>query len=203
MDVNGFKFNKLEFLRKNIDDPTDGIPTLYGIYSWVYWPDFASTTILPAALISHLIDYTSKNFYIEEELVGLYKFEGKIWEQGYKLNGNLFGLSDDKNIALSTFLTDRANINYFHSFFKELCFARPFYVGKANNLRQRLSIHFKGAKSHILPEINKKGIPENHIWVGYKEIQYSSGSPLPKNLNTIFEEILSRRVKPGLSIKPN
>src|SRR3990172_2342450 len=106
MDVNGFKFNKLEFLRKNIYDPTDGIPTLYGIYSWVYWPDFASTTILPAALISHLIDYTSKNFYIEEELVGLYKFEGKIWEQGYKLNGNLFGLSDDKNIALSTFLTD-------------------------------------------------------------------------------------------------
>lgn len=198
MLVNGFEYNKLDFLSKNIDHPVNGIPKDYGIYSWVYWPKFDENTISPNDLIDLIIEYSKNAFYIEEKFTGLYKFEGKIWEQGYRDNGNMFGLSDSKHNTLKSFFTNRNDIIVFSEFFKELCFAKPFYVGKANNLRQRLSKHF-GGKSNVLPSITIKGIMPKDIWVGYKKIN----APAKSELNTIFEEIYTRKVKPGLSIKPN
>ncbi|WP_461116886.1 hypothetical protein [Spirosoma jeollabukense] len=186
-------------MKKNIDDPIDGIPSSYGIYQWVYWPDFDANLIKTKDLIDILKEYSLKNFYIEEEIRGLYKFHAKIWEQGFRDNNNMFGLSDKKNSELETHLLSRSNIISFNDFFKEICFVRPFYLGKANNLRSRLSQHFT-AKTNVIPEIIKSGIPEQHIWVGYKEVKYN---PTERAINNIFEEIYSRRVKPGLTIKPD
>jgi hypothetical protein len=198
MQINGFEYNKLDILSKDINHPTYGIPTDYGMYSWVYWPKFDEKTITPTDLKDLVVFYSKNNFYIEEKFNGLYKFKGMIWEQGYPDNGNMFGLSDSKHNTLESFFSNRADIIFFSEFFKELCFARPFYVGKANNLRKRLSSHFSG-KSNVLPDITTKGIPQKDIWVGYKTIN----APTTTLVNTIFEEIYTRRVKPGLSIKPN
>jgi len=111
----------------------------------------------------------------------------------------MFGLNDSSNKELEDYFLNRSNIAFFSSFFKEICFIKPFYLGKADNLRTRLSQHFKG-KSVIIPQIITKGISEKDVWVGYKEIN----KPGPgAKINTIFEEIYSRRVKPGLTIKPN
>jgi len=199
MLYNGFEFNKLDFLIKNIDDPKDGIPNDYGIYQWIYWPEFDPLKISHADLMKLLLEYTVQNFYIEEEIIGRYKFHAKIWEQGFKDNSYIFGLSSTKSQELERYLRVKANLKNFSEFFKELCFVRPFYLGKADNLRSRLKNHFDG-RTNVLPEIIAKGVPQHQIWVGYKKMPYSSTEP---KLNTIFEEIYSRRIKPGLTIKPN
>jgi len=199
MEVNGFKFGKLDVLRKNISDSALGIPAEYGIYQWVYWPDFDERTISKLQLVNLIKEYSKQNFFIEEEFLGTYKFRAKIWEQGFRENGNMFGLNDKSDRELEDYLSDPLNLPFFSAFFKEICFIKPFYLGKANNLRSRLSQHFE-SKSKIVPQIIAKGIPEKDIWVGYKKI----GQPSPgSKINTIFEEIYSRRVKPGLTIKPN
>jgi hypothetical protein len=201
MTVNGFNFERLDIRKNNIDDPILGVPTENGIYQWVYYPQFDEQTIQPVDLIDLLKTYSKCNFYIEEELKGLYKFQAKIWEQGYKDNDNIFGLSNKMKKELESFLNVRNNIGFFSTIFQEVCFARPFYLGKANDLKQRLSNHFNGAAgSPIVPAINAKGIPEKDIWVGYKIITPYAVSD---NINKIFEEIYSRKVKPGLTIKPN
>lgn len=199
MKYNDFEFNKLDYLIKNIKDPKDGIPADYGIYQWVYWPEFDPLKITHTDLMDLLQEYTKQHFHIEEEIIGRYKFHAKIWEQGFKDNANIFGLSLNKSKELERYLANRANLPAFSIFFKELCFVRPFYLGKADNLRVRLKSHFDG-KSQVLKEITAKAVPQNQIWVGYKKMTFSVTEP---KLNNIFEEIYSRRIKPGLTIKPN
>ncbi len=200
MLFNGFTFNTLDSLRKNLKDSLLGIPVSYGIYQWVYWPEFDEKTITPGQLENLLKSYSSQSFYVEEEFFGPFKFQAKIWEQGFRDNNNMFGLNDNSHKELADYFQIRTNIEFFSDFFKEICFVRPFYIGKADNLRSRLSQHFAGKKSIIIPQIVAKGISEKDIWVGYKEIN----RPAPgSKINTIFEEIYSRRVKPGLTIKPN
>ncbi|TKT93344.1 hypothetical protein [Dyadobacter frigoris] len=199
MKYNDFEFNKLDYLKKNVDDPKDGIPSDYGIYQWVYWPAFDADRIATNDLINTLKEYSSRNFYIEEEIKGKYKFHAKIWEQGFRDNANMFGLSDKKHSELEAYLRSRTNIQAFYEFFKEICFVRPFYLGKANNLRSRLSQHFSG-KSNVIAEIVKSSVPDQHVWVGYRKLPFS---PAESSINNIYEEIYSRRVKPGLTIKPD
>lgn len=201
MNYNGFEFNKLDYLKTNIDDPVDGIPPKYGIYQWVYWPAFDPNLISTNDLVNILIDYSAKNFHIEEEIKGKFKFHAKIWEQGYRDNQNMFGLNDTKHAQLVAYLGNRANIITFSDFFKEICFVRPFYLGKANNLRTRLKQHFAGAGgSHVMGDLLARGVPEHHVYVGYRELPHT---PVANAINNIFEEIYSRRIKPGLSIKPD
>lgn len=181
-------------------DPNNGIPELPGIYFWVYWPDFNSDFISKTALENLLVDYSSKTLQFPETLKGTYKFVAEIKEQKFDKNVDpLFGLSPSKKNQLLRYFDDRSNIKEFHAFFKEICFARPFYIGKANNLRTRLvKSHFRD-KSYVVPEIRNQRINESEIWVGYKLVPMNNND----QMNVIFEEILSRNVKPGLSKKPN
>lgn len=193
------KYEKLAYLKDYYDDPISGIPEESGIYYWVFWPDFDPKAISEQDLIDKLLNYTKNSLFFKETVRGPYKFEAEIREQTYKLNGNLFGLSNSKHFKLINYLKDPTNKQSFCDFFKEVCFSRPFYVGKANNLRTRLvGQHFKGL-TEILPEIDKLAINYSDIWVGYKVIHDTTKT----GLNNIFEEILSRRIKPGLTKKPN
>lgn len=200
MEYNGVEFQKLSFLEDNYDDLFYGIPESSGIYYWVYFPDFDYVTASPDSLKKLINEFMEKSLFFEEEIKGSYKFEGIIKEQGFRKNGEIFGLSATKSLLLYDYFNDAANREFFYIFFKELCFARPFYVGKANNLRTRLAKqHFKGISSHIMSEIRKNAINGYDIWVGYKIIPDRGRS----NINVIFEEIFSRVIKPGLTKKPN
>jgi hypothetical protein len=199
MIVNSIIFEKLSYLIQYYKDPIRGIPIDSGIYYWVYWPDFDPLTINSAGLNKVLLEYTERTLFFKETLKGRYKFEAEIREQGYPTNGNLFGLSPSNTLKLNNYLNLPAHRILFHEFFKEVCFSRPFYVGKAKNLRSRLATqHFKST-TEVVPEIDAALIPYSDIYVGYKIIP----DPNDEDMNTIFEEILSRRVKPGLTKKPN
>lgn len=199
MIQNDIKFEKLTYLTKYYDDPVNGLPEKSGIYFWVYWPEFDPYKIDIDRLEEKLIEFSGKKLQFEEELHGRFKYKSVIYEQRFENNGNPFGLSPSKRIKLINYLSDKNNLESFSIFFKEVCFARPFYIGKANNLRTRLVAgHFK-RKTEVIPEIEKQKIPLSEIWIGYKLIPPFEN----EDMNTIFEEILSRNIKPGLTKKPN
>ena len=200
MIFNGIPFEKLSYLKQFYSDPSNGIPEESGVYYWIYWPDFDPHTISIKRLEDRLQEYSKKNLQFPEILKGKYKFIAEIKEQRFDKNeAPILGLSQGKKKKLLNHFNTRQNIIDFHIFFKEICFARPFYIGKANNLRQRLvNGHFK-SRSEILPELLDQKINDSDIWIGYKLIPINIDS----QLNTIFEEILSRNLKPGLTKKPN
>lgn len=202
LNYNSITFRKLAFLQKYFDDATDGIPRQSGIYYWVYYPEFNPLTITVPTLRTLLENFTSKSLKYKEDLKGRYKYLVEVIEQGFSENGDFMGLTPSKTTDMINFLSaSPGNIGIFHTFFVEVCFSRPFYVGKANNLRDRLANkHFKRYDSEILNEIDKQTISYNDIWVGWKEIPSLATG---EQINVIFEEILSRTVKPGLTKKPN
>ena len=199
---NGIIFQKLSWLQKYYDDPLNGIPSASGIYYWVYYPEFDPNAITDSDLLKLLGEYSAKSLKHTEELKGTYKYVAEIKEQGFRDSGHLFGLSPSKSRLLTDFLSlNVSNKMLFNRFFVEVCFSRPFYVGKANDLRDRLANnHFKRRSSTILQSIDDEKIGYSDIWVGTKEIPTLSTG---EHLNNIFEEILSRTVKPGLTKKPN
>lgn len=199
MVYNNITFQKLSFWEQYFNDPIDGIPVSSGIYYWVYFPEINLPTATEDTIKAKVNEYVSKSLFFSEEAIGKYKFHTVVSEQGYPANGELFGLSPSKSLRLYNYLKSPTNRQFFTDFFQELCFSRPFYVGKANNLRSRLaSQHFKNL-TEVLPEINRLKINHTDVWVGYKIV------PDPNNdeMNNIFEEIFSRRIKPGLTKKPN
>lgn len=199
---NSIKFQKLAYLEKYFDDAKDGVPKKSGIYYWAYYPEFDPLTISVPDLLSLLETYTTKSLRYKEGLKGHYKYLVEVIEQGFSDNGTLLGLTPSKTSDLTSFFSQGIpNIQIFHTFFIEVCFSRPFYVGKANNLRDRLvKKHFKRVDSDILNKIDKETISYNDIWVGWKEIPTLATG---EHINMIFEEILSRTIKPGLTKKPN
>jgi hypothetical protein len=200
MEYNGIKFQKLSFLQQYYDDPQDGIPANSGIYYWVHFPDFDPITTTADQLKDIINEFASKTLYFEEKITGNYKFEATIKEQGYPENGQMFGLSKAKSIKLHSYFQNQVNREFFKKFFIDVCFSRPFYIGKAKNLKTRLvTQHFKRRSSDILDGIDKHVIPGTDIWIGYKEIEDLNND----DLNVIFEEIFSRRIKPAFTKKPN
>jgi hypothetical protein len=198
MIVNGIPFERLSYLLTYYDDPISGIPKTSGVYYWVYWPELDVRLAVPD-IERKLMEYTGRSLFTSESIRGTYKFEATITEQWYPSNGQVFGLQLQKAQALRQFLNTPTNVQVFAEFFKEVCFARPFYVGKANDLRSRLGAqHFK-RRTDVLSEIDSRGILYPEIWVGWKEVKDTS---VP-TINNIFEEIFSRRAKPGLTERPN
>lgn len=202
LEFNAITFQKLSYLEKYFDDPVSGIPATSGIYYWVHYPEFDPDVISVDNLVDKLDFFCKKNLRYTEDLKGKYKFLAEIKEQGFPDSGELFGLSPTKSQTLKNFLSvSKTNISTFHRFFIEVCFTRPFYVGKADNLRNRIAKkHFKRHDSEILNEIDRQSINYSDVWIGYKEIPALSTG---EAINVIFEEILSRTVKPGLTKKPN
>lgn len=176
-------------------DFSNAIPQRSGNYFWVYYPDISQKEKLQE-VIPILKEYTKVDLCISEVLHReKYSVEVRELFYNHKNQGNLFGLSKAKECTLVDYLeSSQNNLNYFKSFFKSLCFSRPFYIGKAKNLRGRLKEHFSGC-SEVLSEIENRGIPKNHIWIGYEIID----TAISEDVLNIFEEVLQRKLKPGLT----
>ena len=190
---NNVTYYSLPFL---LDYPED-ISEKEGIYYWVHYPDFNPDTFLFEEIRIILERYSKTNISLSETSEQ-FKFKVEVGESSFPSNNRLFGLSQEKEGNLILFLkTDKKNVKIFRDFFKDACLRRPFYVGKAINLRNRLKQHFTG-KSDLIKILSDKSIKLNNIWIGYQEITLTS----EENLSNVFEEILQRIVKPGLTQRP-
>lgn len=175
---------------------TENIPEVSGVYYWVYWPEYDIEKISYENAIKILEDYSLGTLSFPE-CFSKFKYKVEVSELGFPDNNNILGLSDSKSKLLLEHLKSDESLKYFLKIFKETCFLKPFYIGKAKNLRNRLKQHFNGY-SEIIRQIDNSKISYNNIWVGYKIVEDN----LNEEVSTIIEEIVQRIVKPGLTKRP-
>jgi hypothetical protein len=196
MEYNGFKYWNLSYL--DVDDYRQEVSNKEGLYSWVFWPPLDSTNSIEEILKS-LFHYQKVNLSYSEKTVK-FKFSIEVNESSFPDTNNLFGLSKDKADKLTNYLVVQKNKEKFCDFFKDLCFSRPFYIGKATSVRKRLLQHITETNSSTIRRtLREQNINSNQIWIGTKELTLSGND---EGLSNIFEEILQRTIKPGLTKRP-
>jgi len=184
----------LAYLKINVAD----IPDTAGTYYWYHWPQFPDS-ITRCDLIKLLQQFSSRNLIVSEEIFGL-RNNIKITERVFDLRkidniNTILGLSEFKSNELLNFIfNDTIGFSFFRDFFKEMCFSRPFYIGKAKNLRSRLFSHFERRNSKILDRLDEFEIPQTEVWISWKETPNLGDIEMAY----IFEEIIQRKLKPGL-----
>jgi hypothetical protein len=184
----------LAYLKINVGD----IPDTSATYYWYHWPQF-SDSIARYDLIKLLKQFSSRNLIVSEEIFGL-RNTVKITEIVFELKkadtiNTILGLSEFKSNELLDFIFyDDIGFVFFRDFFKEMCFSRPFYIGKAKNLRSRLISHFERRNSKILDRLDEFEIPQTEVWISWKETPNLGDNEMAY----IFEEIIQRKLKPGL-----
>ena len=197
LKVDNKEFYNLAYLMDQ--DFIDVIPESPGNYYWVHYPHIITNTPLNE-LKNILEEYSKVDLNIPEEGIAGQKYYYKIGELGLSNNkgsSTIFGLSKGKEDVFIEYLTDSNNLSYFINFFKELCFKRPFYIGKAKDIKSRIIDHIEGrGNSPIKATINTLGVNKNHIWVGYEII---SSLTMDESILNIFEEITQKKLKPGLT----
>ena len=180
------------------------IPDRPGNYFWVHYVNIPENCSL-SDVRKFLSEYSKVDFNIPEEgggakfyyKIGEMGFAYKIGEMGLVQSNTIFSLSKGKEEVLLEHLTNPSYLNEFIQFFKELCFKRPFYIGKAIDLRSRIKDHIKGrGNSPIKKAIEEANVDKNHIWIGYQEI-----SQIDETILNIYEEITQKKLKPGLTKK--
>jgi len=168
-----------------------------GIYFWNYYPVFDALHSDYIEIRKVLEKYSRTNISLSE-VAEQFKYRVEVGECAFPNNSRLFGLSEEKEEKFVNFLkSNQNNITLFHDFFKDACLRRPFYVGKALNLRNRLKQHFQG-RSEILQILFEKKVSYNDIWIGLQETNFD----FEESISNIFEEIIQRITKPGLTQRP-
>jgi hypothetical protein len=189
------EFNSLEFY---IQFHTD-IPHKSGIYSWFFWP-FKIDHIKDEnfeLFINKIKYFSSVNLNFSEESTTGYKFSVQVKERWF--DNNMLGLSSKKEEILISHLSKSAeNRSNFLNYLQLIIFSKPFYVGKADNLNLRLRQHFEGNNSEILRYLVERKICFKDVLICYEifDVKYDV------NINSVFEEITQRIVKPGLTKRP-
>lgn len=181
-----------------LDNNISSIPNEPGIYYWVYFPDIDPSIELES-FIFELKKYSSVSLSLPENFKH-YKFKAEISEIWFDSSDDdcILGLSRSRSEELIQYLSESSeNRKEFMVFFKQLCFARPFYVGMTEDLQNRLKSHLFGYGSEILESIELLNIRKNYVWISYNIYPNKMTSKMIK----IHEEIYQRFVKPGLTKK--
>jgi len=111
-----------------------------------------------------------------------------------KSTDQTFGLSAQKWESVKRMLSEASSRSEFCDIFKMACFLRPFYIGKANDLRIRLCDHFERRNSSLLSDLDGLQVPREAIWIGTKAVDES----LELRDVPVLEEIMQRICNPPL-----
>jgi hypothetical protein len=190
------EYNTLEYYRQFPEE----ILTKGGVYYWVYWPfrDNDIEYIHINKFKENINKFSRTNINLPEYAKTGYKFSVEVQEIRFG-EKPFFGLNDRKKDDLIIYLEQsEANRKQFLIFLKKIAFNRPFYIGKADNLRTRLVKHFNSQSSDILKYLSEYEIQDKDVLIGY-EIADSNDD---LKINVILEEIAQRLVKPGLTKRP-
>ena len=193
-------YQNLTFYLYDADNITN-IPKKSGLYYWYYYKNLYRFVEDSSGFWKILEEYYSKNIPNISSSFHNFKisvtasesfFEDKRREQ------RLFGLSEKKLELFKDFILENVNNRiYFNNYLKYIMFQKPFYVGKADNLRSRLNQHING-KTKLLKLFEENNFEEDSIWIGYIELQ----DTFKEEVNSVFEEITQRILKPGLVERP-
>lgn len=190
-DVRSIRGHSYSVLRRSVNK----IPTFSGVYIWRYWPD------IPSLESEGLIDFLSKlqkNFpqQLEELKNSRVDVTIKRTPFGTGEDGRFLGISNEKKINnILGLLNEDSNKRQAFAHTLEVLISSfpPIYIGKADNLRSRLSDHFEG-KSDVLPRIQSAEIPVNDIYISFIKDELTVED---KEITTSLEEILQRLTNPA------
>jgi len=190
------EYNTLEYYSQFSNE----IPVSGGIYYWVYWP-FKDSDILDPNyndFENRMKVYSAVNFHLPESVKTGYKFHVAVQELWLD-HKESFGLSISKYNSLRTYLKDsKDNRIFFLDYLKKIAFSRPFYIGKANCLQNRLKQHFDGRNSQIISNLEKFSILACDVLIGFEIINDQTNN----DVNAVLEEIAQRIIKPALTKRP-
>jgi hypothetical protein len=177
------------------------IPESAGLYYWIFWP-FKIDYLLDEnyeLLLEKIRYYSSVNLNLFEESSTGYKFTVRVTERWF--GNDILGLSNRKEEILLKYLSSsEANRRDFLDYLKLISFSRPFYVGKADNLNNRLRQHFEN-RTDILKYLINANINERDVLIGYEVLEKGIDEDI-EDINGVFEEITQRIIKPALTKRP-
>jgi hypothetical protein len=189
------EYNTLEFYSQFYSE----IPSKEGVYYWVFWPfkDSYFEDVNFERLQEKIHYFCKVNLNIPENINTGYKFRVEISERGF--DNDVFGLGYKKSEILMQYLkTSKKNRIIFFEYLKNISFNKPFYIGKADNLRTRLRQHIDQRNSNILEYLIEMNIQFSDVLIGYEIIDTNFN----ESMNLIFEEVSQRITKPGLTKRP-
>ncbi len=189
--------NYKTFLYYSDSDYINEIPELSGNYYFVHYINIPSNYNLFTSW-KLLKQFSLVDFDSSEEGRGQ-KYFYKVRELTFRDYNptSVFGLSQARESKLYEHLASSAKtLEKFLTYYRELCFARPFYIGKAINLRSRINQHLKGVSSPILGQIQERSIDKDNVWISYDVIEQDSDDVL-----NIYEEIAQKFLKPSITEK--
>jgi hypothetical protein len=191
------EFNSLDFYKQFHND----IPERAGLYYWIFWP-FKVDYLLDEnyeLFIEKIRYFSSVNLNLFEESATGYKFTVRVTEKWF--DNDILGLSRRKEEILLKYLAScKENRKDFLEYLKLISFSRPFYVGKADNLNTRLRQHFEG-RTDILKHLISSNINERDVLIGYEVLENGIDEEV-EGINSVFEEITQRIIKPALTKRP-
>lgn len=174
------------------------IQALPGVYCWIYVPEI--NTENENKFINSLNKICDTKMILDRKgYIGEYKLEigfgsfknGKLFSELSSKHNDLAAISKDPDLRESLkLLIQNASI-----------FTNILYVGKADNMRDRISDHLSGKGSTLLEDCRKNGIESFSLRVNIFYDNISSVDTLikakEKNLFNIAEEIVQRISIPG------
>jgi len=190
-DVRSIRGHSYLVLRRSVTK----IPTFSGVYMWRYWPDIPS---LDSVRLLDFLRELQNNFprQLEELRNSRVDVTIKRTPFGTGEDGRLLGIKNEKKINnILGLLDEDSNTRQAFAHTLEVLISSfpPIYIGKAENLRSRLSDHFDG-KSDVLSRIQDAGIPVDDIYISFIQDELTVED---KEITTSIEEILQRLTNPA------
>ena len=194
--IPGKNSEKLEYWQSFQDE----IPNDPGNYYWVYSPwkkksDDYEVLVKRIQKFSSVVLSFEEIFKSQKTLIKVNEISFNDYNES-----NFLGLGDKAKNSLNNFLLKSPkNRAYFCNFMHELALYRPFYIGKADDLKRRIKQHIGGhGSSPIMERIRKSEIPFDEIYIGYEEMPLFDNSA---DILNVFEELTQRLLRPQLTKK--
>lgn len=185
--IRGHMYSKLRRSRNKI-------PEQPGIYIWRYWPNFRDLD--SESLIEALAEMQSRYPQQTENLFNSrIQIDIKKTPFGLKNSNDILGVKNQNKIEMflkAIKAEEDVRQVLVHVLEILLSFSPPLYIGKADNLRNRLGDHFDN-KTPLLGQLDKSDIPHDEIFISYVIDDLTMADT---ELTTNFEEILQRITNP-------
>tara|TARA_R110002072_G_scaffold211501_5_gene369091 strand:- start:849 stop:1481 length:633 start_codon:yes stop_codon:yes gene_type:complete len=173
---------------------TNKIPAKSGIYVWRYWPTIPS---LEADKLLDVVERLQQYYPSQIDFLMNSRVEITIERTpfGKPNEENFLGIKNRKKIENIKQLLDKnekVRQVFAHTLEMLVSSSPPIYVGKADNLRNRLCDHFDN-KTELLGKIENADLPKDDIYISYILDELTEEDC---EVTTSIEEILQRLTNP-------